>query len=74
MTIFIVETIYSKIYFQRVSSSKKIDHVLISTDHNEDLYVVDALAKFQLNRTTNNHSSELLIEDRRNTLKSGASF
>jgi hypothetical protein len=63
MTIFIVETIYNIIYFQCVSSSKKIDHVLISTDHNEDLYVVDAPAKFQFIQTTNEHSSKMLIED-----------
>jgi hypothetical protein len=74
MTIFIVETSYNKIYFKCASSSKKIDLVSISTDHNKDLYVMDAPAKLQLNRTTNDHSSELLIKDRRNSLKSRASF
>jgi hypothetical protein len=33
-----------------------------ATIHNEDLCVVDVPAKFQLNRTTNAHPSELLIK------------
>jgi hypothetical protein len=63
MTIFVVEAIYSIIYIQCASSRKKIVQNSISTIRNEDLHVVDVPIKFQLNWTTNDHPSELLIED-----------
>jgi hypothetical protein len=74
MTIFIVETIYSRIYFHVLHQDRRSIIFLISTDHNEDLYVVHNPSKFQLNRTTINHSPKLLIEDRRKTLKYEASI
>jgi hypothetical protein len=55
--------IYISVFDWCALSRKKIIQNSISTIHNEDLCVMDVPTKFQPNRTTNDHPSELLIED-----------